>query len=95
MNPKNTNLPTKASLKDMAEDVKSFGDLKTTLIKAKPPKAAAQAPSRASPSATPRAAPMPPAAQERGRARLDQAGPGKITVNGRDEKSISRVRCCA
>jgi len=71
----------------MAEEVKSFGDLKTTLIKAKPQTSAAQA---AEPSVSKR--------DSKGRAyatgrRKDavarvwiKPGTGRITVNNREEK---------
>ena len=71
----------------MAEEVKSFGDLKSTLIKAKPATPEGQAPSRVLRTATPRAAPMPPAAARNAVARVwIKPGRGQIIVNGKDEK---------
>ena len=70
----------------MAEDNK-FAELKSTLIKAKQP-SSRKMPPRSTTSATPRAAPMPPAAaRNRWPASGSSRARGKITVNGRDEKT--------
>jgi small subunit ribosomal protein S9 len=71
----------------MAEDVKSFGDLKTTLIKAKAPTAAAQ-------SAEPGTAKRDSKGRAYATGRRKNAvarvwikpGTGRITINGKEEK---------
>ena len=81
----------------MAEDVKSFGELKSTLIKAKAPDDArkpASSPSRNARLQGPRLCHRPP--QGRGRPRLDQAGHRhRSRSTAATRRSISRVRCCA
>jgi small subunit ribosomal protein S9 len=69
----------------MAEEVKSFGDLKTTLIKAKPQTSAAQAePGVAKRDAQGRA--YATGRRKNAIARVwIKPGSGRITVNGRDE----------
>ena len=78
----------------MAEDVKRFGELKSTLIKAKPADAAEPASSRRKRDSKGRAYATGRRKDAVARVWI-KPGRGKITVNGRDRRSISRVRCCA
>jgi len=71
----------------MADEVKSFGDLKTTLIKAKPQTTAAQA---AEPSIAKRDSKGRAYATGRRKNAVARVwikpGSGKVTINGKDEK---------
>ena len=71
----------------MADEVKSFGDLKTTLIKAKPQTAAAQA---AEPSIAKRDSKGRAYATGRRKNAVARVwikpGSGRVTINGKDEK---------
>ena len=72
----------------MAEEVKSFGDLKSTLIKAKPPKRRPKT-RRSRQGQARRQGPRlcdRPAARTRSRASGSNPASARITVNGREEK---------
>jgi small subunit ribosomal protein S9 len=71
----------------MAEEVKSFGDLKTTLIKAKAPPTAAETAEAAKPNRDSKGRAYATGRRKNAVARVwIKPGRGQITVNGREEK---------
>jgi small subunit ribosomal protein S9 len=71
----------------MAEEVKSFGDLKSTLIKAKAPASAAEAAEAAKPNRDSKGRAYATGRRKNAIARVwIKPGRGLITVNGREEK---------
>ncbi|MGH6870878.1 MAG: 30S ribosomal protein S9 [Rhizomicrobium sp.] len=71
----------------MAEDVKSFGDLKSTLIKAKPAQSATDAAEAAKPNRDAKGRAYATGRRKNAVARVwIKPGRGAITVNGREEK---------
>src|SRR6201999_1590423 len=70
----------------MAEDVKSFGDLKSTLIKAKPAPSAAEMAEASKPNRDSKGRAYATGRRKNAVARVwIKPGRGKITVNGREE----------
>ncbi len=71
----------------MAEDVKSFGDLKSTLIKAKPPEAKAEAGEQAKSNRDSKGRAYATGKRKNAVARVwIKPGRGQILVNGKEEK---------
>ena len=71
----------------MAEEVKSFGDLKSTLIKAKAPASAAEVAEAAKPNRDSKGRAYATGRRKNAVARVwVKPGTGKITINGRDQK---------
>ena len=71
----------------MADDVKSFGDLKTTLIKAKPTEPAAAAREQVKNNRDSKGRAYATGKRKNAVARVwIKPGPGRITINGREEK---------
>ncbi len=71
----------------MADEVKSFGDLKSTLIKAKPAQTAAEAAEASKPNRDAKGRAYATGRRKNAIARVwIKPGRGQITVNGREEK---------
>ena len=71
----------------MADEVKSFGDLKTTLIKAKPPTTAAQASEPGVAKRDSKGRAYATGRRKNAVARVwIKPGSGRVTINGKDEK---------
>ena len=80
----------------MAEETKSFGDLKSTLIKAKPTTAAGQPAELGASKRDAKGRAYATGRRKESVARVwIKPGLGRIIINDRTRRCISRVRCCA